>query len=136
MVNDVVIPTSSRSATSARMTFAIWAAAAFCGVTTLIHIVSVLVAMARCRPRQALRPAHDAPPVTIVRPVCGLDNFVEDTLRSSFELEYPDYEIVFCVAQPRDPVVTIVRALMAAHPARRAQLLIGDERVSANPKLN
>jgi len=76
------------------------------------------------------------PPVTIIRPVCGIDNFIEDTLRSSFELHYPEYEIIFCVAQPRDPVTAVVRALIAAYPARRARLLVGDERVSANPKLN
>src|ERR1043166_6558884 len=106
------------------MTFAIWAAAAFCCITVLIHILSVLIAIARCRPaRHTVSPAPDAPPVTIVRPICGIDNFVEDTLRSSFELDYPDYEIVFCVAQPRDPVVAIVRALIDAHPRTRARLL-------------
>ncbi len=118
------------------MTFAIWAAAAFCGTTTLIHIVSVFVAIARCRPRPHSLPAREMPPVTIIRPVCGIDNFIEDTLRSSFELHYPEYEIIFCVAQPRDPVTAVVRALIAAYPARRARLLVGDERVSANPKLN
>src|SRR5260370_15164629 len=118
------------------MTFAIWAAAAFCGTTTLIHIVSVFVAITRCRPRPDSLPAREMPPVTIIRPVCGIDNFIEDTLRSSFELPYPEYEIIFCVAQPRDPVTAVVRALIATYPARRARLLVGDERVSANPKLN
>lgn len=96
-----------------------------------------MVAIVRCRPpRRALAAASDAPPVTIVRPVCGVDNFVEDTLASSFALDYPAFEIVFCVALERDPVVLIVRALMAAHPHMRTRLLVGDDRVSANPKLN
>jgi ceramide glucosyltransferase len=119
------------------MTILMSAAAAFCGLALLIHLVSVMVAIVRCRPpRRALAAASDAPPVTIVRPVCGVDNFVEDTLASSFALDYPAYEIVFCVALERDPVVPIVRALMAAHPHVRARLLVGDDRVSANPKLN
>jgi len=119
------------------MIFAIWAAAAFCGITFLLHILSIIIAIARCAPQsRALAPAPDAPPVTIVRPVCGIDNFVEDTLRSTFELDYPDYEIVFCVAQPRDPILPLVRALIDAHQGTRARLLIGDERASANPKLN
>ncbi len=111
--------------------------AAFCGLALLIHVVSVIVAIVRCRQSQhALPPAPDAPPVTIVRPLCGVDNFVEDTLRSSFALDYPDYEIIFCIALERDPVVPIVRALMAAHPHVRARLLVGDDPVSQNPKLN
>jgi ceramide glucosyltransferase len=119
------------------MTILTSAAAAFCGLALLIHLVSVMVAILRCRPPQrALAAPPDAPPVTIVRPVCGVDNFVEDTLASSFALDYPRFELVFCVALERDPVVPIVRALMAAHPHVRARLLVGDDRVSQNPKLN
>jgi ceramide glucosyltransferase len=72
----------------------------------------------------------------LVRPLCGLDNFVEPTLRSGFELDYPSYELIFCVAHARDPVVPTVQRLIDEHPHVRARLLIGDERISANPKLN
>lgn len=81
------------------------------------------------------RPA-DAPPVTLVRPVCGIDNLGEITLRSTFHLDYPDYEIIFCVAQARDPAIPLIERLIAAYPKRRAKLLIGDDRISDNPKLN
>jgi ceramide glucosyltransferase len=71
-----------------------------------------------------------------VRPVCGIDNFVDETLRSSFTLDYPRYEVVFCVANAKDPVIAIVRRLIEEHPGVPARLLIGDERISTNPKLN
>lgn len=77
-----------------------------------------------------------APPVSIVRPVCGLENFIEETLRSSFALDYPTYELLICVASGRDPVVPLVRRLIADYPHIDARLLVGDERISANPKLN
>ncbi len=132
-----VIALSLRIASVPAMATLVLAAAAFCGLALLIHLASVIVAIVRCRPPQrALAPAADAPPVSIVRPVCGVDNFVEDTLASSFRLDYPDYEIIFCVAHERDPVVPILRALLAAHPHVQAQLLVGDDRVSQNPKLN
>jgi len=118
------------------MTILLFAAAAFCGVTSFLHLASVIVAIVRCRPAPPHAPSPDAPPVTIVRPVCGVDNFVEDTLASSFTLDYPRYEIVFCVAQARDPVVPLVQRLIAAHPHIRARLLVGDDRVNGNPKLN
>jgi ceramide glucosyltransferase len=118
------------------MTTSVIAAASFCGVTASLHIVSILVAIMRCRPRAFLAPPHDAPAVTIVRPVCGIDNFAEETLRTSFELDYPTFELIFCVASSRDPVVPVVRDLIAAHPGVPARLLVGDDRISANPKLN
>jgi ceramide glucosyltransferase len=71
-----------------------------------------------------------------VRPLCGIDNYAADTLRSTFELDYQHYEILFCVASAKDPVIPLVRNLMAANPGVCASLLVGDERVSSNPKLN
>ncbi len=120
-----------------RMTVAIWAASAFCGLTIAFQLGSIAIAVIRCRiPDSELPPPDDAPPVTIIRPVCGIDNFVETTLRSTFALDYPRYEILFCAASARDPVVGLVRSLIAEHPHVTAELLIGDERISANPKLN
>jgi ceramide glucosyltransferase len=119
------------------MTAAILCAIAFVVLNVAIHLWSVAIATARCRaPRKVASAPVNAPPVSLVRPVCGIDNFGEATLGSSFDLDYPDYEIIFCVAQARDPIVPVLRRLIAQHPGRRARLLIGDERVSENPKLN
>ena len=71
-----------------------------------------------------------------MRPLCGIDNFATDTLRSTFELNYPHCEILFCVASAKDPVIPLIETLMAEQPAADARLLVGDERVSNNPKLN
>jgi ceramide glucosyltransferase len=61
---------------------------------------------------------------------------VEATLASGFALDYPCYEIVFCVAFAHDPVVPTIKRLMAAHPRVPARLLVGNEKISDNPKLN
>jgi len=119
------------------MTPTVLVAAAFCGLTTFLHLASIAVAVWRCRPTpQLARPADDAPPVSIVRPVCGIENHIVATLGSSFALDYPRYELVFCVASPTDPVVDVVEGLIAAHPGVPARLLIGDTKISPNPKLN
>ena len=119
------------------MMIPIVAAEAFCIVTTAIHVASTLIAIIRCKsPTHRLRaPAH-ARAVSLVRPVCGIENYVEETLASAFALDYPRYEIVFCVALAQDPVVPTVRRLMAAHPEVPARLLVGNEKISDNPKLN
>jgi ceramide glucosyltransferase len=119
------------------MLSAIILAAAFAGLALASHLASILIAMIRCRRlAQPQPPPPSAPGVTLVRPVCGIDNFVEETLRSSFTLDYPRYEVIFCVATAKDPVIPIVRGLIAEHPSVPARLLIGDERISTNPKLN
>jgi ceramide glucosyltransferase len=118
------------------MALAHWAAG-FCIFATILQVISTAIAAVRCRVRtKPLSPPRDAGLVTIVRPVCGLDNFARETLGSTFALDYPDYDIIFCVARDDDPVVGLVRELIAAHPRQRARLLIGDDRVGPNPKLN
>jgi ceramide glucosyltransferase len=119
------------------MTILILGAAAFFLITFLLHLTSIIIATARCRAdRRYEIPALDAPAVSLVRPVCGTDNYCEETLRSTFELDYPRYEILFCAAHAHDPVLPLIERLIAAHPHIDAKILIGDDRVSGNPKLN
>jgi len=120
------------------MTAPILAAATFCFTATFIHVASIVIAAVRLRRRTPGEPlSHQKfPPVSLVRPLCGIDNYAADTLRSTFALDYPRCEILFCVASAKDPVVPLIEALMAEHANAGARLLIGDERVSSNPKLN
>lgn len=112
-------------------------AAASCGLAVLFHLLSIVAAAIRCKARSDALPAPpDAPPVTIIRPVCGVENHITETLNSTFALDYPDYEIIFCVASAKDPIIPIVEELLRKHPRARARLLVGDERISTNPKLN
>jgi ceramide glucosyltransferase len=115
----------------------IWSAAAFCLIAMAAHVASVVVAVTRCRAlRRPVVAGAGVPAVSVLRPVCGIDNYAEETLRSAFKLDYPDYEIVLCVASARDQVVPLVRRLIVQHPNVPARLLVGDERVGDNPKLN
>jgi ceramide glucosyltransferase len=119
------------------MILLILSAAAFCLVTFILHLASIIIAAARCRANAGYElPPLDAPPVTLVRPVCGMDNCCEETLRSTFELDYPHYQILFCATKAYDPVLPLLERLIAAHPHVDARILIGDDRISENPKLN
>jgi ceramide glucosyltransferase len=117
------------------MTTPILATALFCVIFTVIQIGSIAIAIVRLRRTSPLHHG-EYPPVSLVRPLCGIDNFGAETLRSTFELDYPRCEILFCVADAADPVLPLVNKLIAAYPAVDSRLLIGDDPVSANPKLN
>jgi len=74
--------------------------------------------------------------VTVLRPVAGLEKNLERTLRSAFELDHPKIEVIFCVASADDPVVPLVKQIRAEYADISSLLLVGDEPVSFNPKLN
>jgi ceramide glucosyltransferase len=112
-------------------------AAAFCLICVGVQMLSALIALARCAgPKALLAAPRGAPAVSIVQPLCGIDAFSHETLASAFALDYPDYEIIFCLADGADPVAPLARRFIADNPHVSARLLIGDDRPSANPKLN
>jgi ceramide glucosyltransferase len=122
------------------MTFAI-IMLAIAGFLLFIQYLSIILAWGRCRPTRPQQDARQAgadvlPPISVVRPLCGMESFSGDTLMSSFALRYPAYELIFCVADAADPIIPWVRSAMQKHPHIAAQLLIGDEKISINPKLN
>lgn len=110
--------------------------AAFAGVLLILHLLSVGLAFRACRQQPPASADIDAPMVSIVRPVCGLENHLEETLRSSFLLDYWSYEVIFCIESADDPAIALVRRLMAQHSCVPSHLLIGRDVISANPKLN
>src|ERR1700720_267872 len=104
-----------------------YAAAGFCFFLTFLNLISIGLAAIRARPRPTpLPPPRAVPGVSVVRPLCGLDNFCEETVESSFRLDYPTYEIIFCVARASDPVLPLVQHLIARHPDRPGPGLGGD----------
>ena len=103
----------------------------------LVQIVSCLIAGWRCRVHESLsEEIAQLGGITVVRPLCGIETFTSRTLEAAFSITYPVYELLFCVARADDPVIPLVEAAIAAHPAVPARLLVGDDVISINPKLN
>jgi ceramide glucosyltransferase len=112
-------------------------AAGVAGMNLGLHVLSCALAAGRCRKTLPDRPLPaELPPISIVQPLCGIETFSKQTLASLFALDYREYEIVFCLADGADPIAPLVRRFMAAHPEIASRLLVGDDRISANPKLN
>lgn len=103
----------------------------------VLNLVCLAITCWRLRRPQKGSALLDAlPPVTIVRPVRGIEAFSRETLTSGLTLDYPRYRTIFCVADGHDPIVPLVGELIAEFGADRASLIVGDVAVSANPKLN
>ena len=117
------------------MTALIRAAELFCVAAFTLHVASIAVVIARVRRFECVTFDPNAE-VSIIRPVCGVERFCEATLASSFQLAYPRYEVIFCVASAADPAIPLISRLIAANPGVPAQLLIGQHRIGSNPKLN
>jgi len=76
------------------------------------------------------------PAISVLKPVRGLDHHSEEHFASFCRQDYPDYEIVFAVADTADPAIPIIRTLAAAHPERSIRLIVGAPEVGASSKVN
>ena len=108
-----------------------------CIFIIIMNFVSIIIMARKCkkRSRKLPVPTH-APPVSIIRPLRGIEQFSEETLNASFVLDYPTYELVFCVQSVSDPIIERLDAISRKYPQIDCVLLLGDDVISANPKLN
>lgn len=63
------------------------------------------------------------PPISVLKPVRGLDEALHDALASHIAQDYPEYEILIGVRDLDDPAVPVIRRLIEFHPDRAIRLV-------------
>jgi ceramide glucosyltransferase len=88
-------------------------------VTSTIYCLMVIVAAARfgMRKRQEDRAATTfLPPLSVLKPLHGMEPGLERNIESFFEQDYPEFELLFCARHESDEGLQLARLVGARYP--------------------
>src|SRR5262245_20959152 len=76
------------------------------------------------------------PSISILKPLKGLDDELEENLRSFAQQNYPDYELILGTEDPNDPALEVALRLKAAYPRANITVVTGAPSIGRNPKVS
>jgi ceramide glucosyltransferase len=85
---------------------------------------------------QAALPDSQLPPVSILKPLKGIDPGMWESFSSHCEQRYPQFEMIFGVSDPVDPAVEVVRRLQAKYPGVSIELVVCKRVLGTNIKIS
>ncbi len=107
------------------------------GLTACTGFLSLLlVASFRFRRREVPQFSADCfPPVTLLKPLCGMEPNLRANIASFFDQAYPSFEIIFGVRDFADPALAVVEEVRRQFPSVPVQIVISGEPTDANAKV-
>lgn len=111
-----------------------WVLAGFVAVAALFKLTMLATTLAFVNRRRAAPDGR--PPITILKPVRGAEPEAFDNFASFAAQDYPDFEIIFGVADKSDPAVPVIHRLIEAYPHREIRLVVAPQRLSVNQKVS
>jgi ceramide glucosyltransferase len=75
-------------------------------------------------------------PVTVLKPICGLDSDAFENLASFCQQDYPVYQIIFSVRDPLDSGIAIVKQIIEDFPEVDIELVVSDRVIGSNLKVS
>lgn len=102
-------------------------------LTSTVYLGLVMVAAIRFRRRPKMA-AKFTPPVSLLKPLHGAEAGLREYLEGFFQLDYPEYEILFCARTESDRGLAIARDLAAKYPHIPVRILTSGESPWPNAK--
>ncbi len=104
-------------------------------ILTLVAALRYRKLAVRCRAEALTTPISSLPPVTILKPIHGMEDELEENLASFFEQEYPDYEIIFGARDTLNPALEVAERVRARYPNVKSRVVLSGPPTWPNAKV-
>ncbi len=107
--------------------------------SSTVFLILALLGAAKFRKDAVHWTRHNAalseslPPVSILKPLHGMEARLQENLESFFRQDYPDYEILFAADESDDAALTVARELSAKYPKIPCKIIVNGRPPWPNP---
>ncbi|MGC1456635.1 MAG: ceramide glucosyltransferase [Nitrospirota bacterium] len=120
--------------------FVICAGISIVGIILYLLQIGATYSLLRKKPKpdaQTTASTKDyTPPVSILKPLKGLDDNLFDNLESFCTQDYPEHEVLFCLQDLNDPAYKVAKKVQDKYPDRDISIIVEKCNAGLNPKVN
>lgn len=100
----------------------------------LILAIAGVLRFARKTRRAIVSP--DWVPVTVLKPICGLEPGLLENLRSFCDQDFATYQVIFGVRDPKDPAIPLIEKVIGEFPDNDLTLVVNQRIIGGNYKVS
>jgi ceramide glucosyltransferase len=116
----------------------------FCLPATIYYCYGIYSAIAFFSPSfshshniyEGLQELDFQPPISILKPVCGLDQDTYQNFASFCIQNYPTYQMIFAVRDQADPVIAVIKQIINDFPQIDIEIVQSDRCIGTNYKIS
>lgn len=107
----------------------------FCAIGYMLFANFCIIELRKSRKRPHI-PSGFIPPVTVFKPICGLEHGMDENLRSFCEQDYPEYQIIFGLHGEDDTAIPVIEKIIKDYPQLDLEMVIDTRLHGSNHKVS
>jgi ceramide glucosyltransferase len=81
-------------------------------------------------------PSGFTPPITVFKPICGLEQDMDENLRSFCQQDYPEYQIIFGLHGEDDTAIPVIKKIIQDYPELDLEIVMDSRLYASNHKVS
>ncbi len=107
----------------------------FCAIGYLLFANFCIIELRKDKKRPHI-PSGFTPPITVFKPICGLEQNMDENLRSFCQQDYPEYQILFGLHGDDDAAIPVIEKIIQDYPELDLKMVVDTSLHGSNHKVS